>query len=355
MLTERVTARKVAGGSLLLVLIVFLTISGAAAGDPARSSLPGGHGAAARFAVPTVAIHALRADIGWHGGIVVTSTGEQLKVYVSDSLAPEQASPQQWGDFFSRLVHASEFPLVTVWIATLGEIQELCGTNADGCYFPSRQDLYMPGDVVESALIATHEYGHHVARNRLNPPWLAGYYGPKRWASEENICGRAVNGTVFPGDEDTYYMLNPGEGFAEVYRALNAVKNGVAFSWPVVDWSFLPDKAALAAAEADVVQPWAPTVTTFRRSLGAKSRPWTLSVKTSLDGVIEVNVTVSRALPFELSLLSADRKAPLARGVWVGPKERQLRYTVCGGKRSFVVRVATRNPLGLVSARSTRP
>jgi hypothetical protein len=55
--------------------------------------------------------------------------------------------------------------------------------------------------------------------------------------------------------------------------------------------------------------------------------------------------------PFEVTLLSADRKTTLALGVWVGPRDGQLRYTVCG-QRGFVVRVSSRRAVA-VSIRTT--
>jgi hypothetical protein len=58
-----------------------------------------------------------------------------------------------------------------------------------------------------------HEYGHHIARHRLNTPWPAIDWGPKRWASYENVCQNVKSGSMFPGNEtEPQYKLNPGEG-----------------------------------------------------------------------------------------------------------------------------------------------
>ncbi len=65
------------------------------------------------------------------------------------------------------------------------------------------------GDAVDSVPaeeVATHEYGHHVAFNRDNVPWLAVEWGSKRWASYANICSRARAGSVYPGDEDSLVL-----------------------------------------------------------------------------------------------------------------------------------------------------
>ena len=106
-------------------------------------------------------------------------------------------------------------------------------------------------DGVDPKMIATHEYGHHVAFNRVNPPWQAVDWGTKRWASYANVCTRTAAGSAYPGDEDGHYLQNPGEAFAETYRLLNESEAGATnFIWPIVDRSFfqLPDlRPALAA------------------------------------------------------------------------------------------------------------
>jgi hypothetical protein len=57
----------------------------------------------------------------------------------------------------------------------------------------------------------------------------------------------------------------------------------------IVDWSFYPDAEALRAAEADVLDPWAPVTTTVRRRSTAKTRSLTLDVASSLDGTLEAS------------------------------------------------------------------
>ena len=38
-----------------------------------------------------------------------------------------------------------------------------------------------------AASVLTHEYGHHIADSRQNPPWPSVNWGTKRWASYENV------------------------------------------------------------------------------------------------------------------------------------------------------------------------
>src|SRR5919201_2056625 len=66
-----------------------------------------------------------------------------------------------------------------------------------------------------------HEYGHHIASNRVNSPWTALDSGAKRWATYEHVCQGTRQGRLFPGDEDYHYWDNPGEGFAESNAHLN--------------------------------------------------------------------------------------------------------------------------------------
>jgi hypothetical protein len=111
---------------------------------------------ATRLSTSEINTRAQRAVSGWHGGLITAATGEQLKIFVSDSLTPQQASAQEWADFFARLVHGSEFPRVTVWMASPAEVQVICGANARGCYDPNAEDLYMPGASGDSAIVARH-------------------------------------------------------------------------------------------------------------------------------------------------------------------------------------------------------
>ena len=81
-----------------------------------------------------------------------------------------------------------------------------------------------PGSDLSAEAVITHEYGHHIAANRSNAPWLALDWGPKRWASAMQVCAKARQGVLVPGAEDpVQYTENPGEGWAEsVPRAQRA-------------------------------------------------------------------------------------------------------------------------------------
>jgi hypothetical protein len=297
----------------------------------------------------------LRAS-AWQGGAYTVSTGESVRVLVSESYPDAQVVGQTWADFFASLLHGNELALVTAYVLTPTEMRFFCGAYALGCY--GGNELAFMGEMfagVTPEEVARHEYGHHIAANRLNPPWRAVDWGPKRWASVANTCLRAQQGAVFPGNEDKYYELNPGEGFAEVYRVLSEIRSGASsFTWSLVDPSFAPDVTALQAAEQDVVAPWtAPVTQSYRARFTRNGKTvWKMSVATPLDGNLAVSLTFPRGALHELAVLAPDGRKVLARGLWAGGSEKRVASTVCGA-RSLVLRVTRRGPIGPFSLRVT--
>jgi hypothetical protein len=337
---------------VLWVALVVVAASAATLADahlPARShavSPGGGFRDAARAPSRTYV-----SATTWLGGQTTAGTGETVTVYVSTSLAPELGTPRTWADYFAGLVHGAELSKLVAYVATYTEVQNLCGGgDAVGCYGGGQ--LATIGESlswVDREDVASHEYGHHVAFNRDNSPWQAVAWGTKRWASLSNICARAAAGTVFPGDEAGRYRLNPGEGFAEAYRATNEAKNGAStFDWQLVDPSFYPDAAALQAVERDVLEPWSPSAkaTAYRgRFAEGGKRTWTLTLPTPLDGQLLVTIRLPANKPYSLSLLAANRRTVLARGLWSAATQKSVNFTVCG-QRSLVVRVTRVGPAG---------
>jgi len=218
----------------------------------------------------------------WWGGPTVTSTGETVTIYVSDSFAQDDSIRVSWANFFAWLYHGSELATVTIYQTTLDEVRQICGPEAAGCYSPSRRTLVFPGDVGAGADadIGAHEYGHHIAANRRNDPWDAIDWGPKHWASVIGVCSRVAAGTAFPGDEMNHYTLNTGEAFAEAYRILNIQRGGTWANFPlIVDSSFAPTPDSLSAALADVQQPWpGPTSATWDGRFTAPITPLNAAV-----------------------------------------------------------------------------
>jgi len=285
------------------------------------------------------------------GGPVTAADGESVTVYLSDAYPVDPAVQLEAANFLTQLYHGAELSSLSLYLAPLTEVQSICGLGTGGCY--GRDQIVAPGedlpDGTSAENVLAHEYGHHVAGNRDNAPWAAIDWGTKRWATFAQICPREATGTAFPGDEATNYRLNPGEGFAEVYRLLNFQKQAwstwIPTAWRIVDQSFYPDANALEAAKEDVLQPWSgpqKKVWTARlRNVARKGRPPRVprvrtAIATPLDGDLTVRLlrapagaTISLQNPTGKSVL------PAARNV--------LRTTACG-QRLYVLSVRGKKP-----------
>ncbi len=257
------------------------------------------------------------------------------------------------------MTHGPELAQLTVYILTFDEVQQVCGTQALGCY--ARDELVAPGETEFDTTpeeVVRHEYGHHIAYHRLNPPWSAIDWGPKRWASEANVCALVGRKEAFPGDETTNYTRNPGEAWAEVYRLMDERKAGITTAtWPIIAPSFFPADPALTAAEQDVTQPWtAPHTTLLSRVVGKKTpRVWWIPLATPLDGDVRVSATVpGRGGSVDVALVGADRKTVVRRAQWVSQRVKRLDGSICG-QRSLFVRVTEKGLLGRIRVSVTTP
>ncbi|MCS7006450.1 MAG: hypothetical protein NZL88_02725, partial [Gaiellaceae bacterium] len=275
---------------------------------------------------------------------------------------PERAVPEDWAERLARFTHGPELGLLTAYIATLPEVQGVCGGRALGCY--GRNRLIAPGEDVPLGMtgataeeILRHEYGHHVAFHRANPPWNALDWGPKRWASVADVCARVARKEAFPGNQGANYALNPGEAWAETYRLMDERKAGITTAtWTIVAPGFYPSEEALLAAKADVLDPWIrPTTVTAERTFARSTRKtWLLPLPTPLDGELRVSVTLPRRGAHDVALLAGDRRTVLAHGTRTGPRRVLLTHTVCG-QRNVVLRVTQRGALGRVLVTAARP
>jgi hypothetical protein len=285
---------------------------------------------------------ALQAGTQW-GGPTVATDGETVRIFFSDSYPVNAALATQWADFMTSLVHDSELATVTVNLAPLAEVQQTCGGQALACYSPRTGTIVAPGDDVDAQTSAkgvlTHEYGHHVAASRLNPPFASVDYGTKRWASYEDVCAKASAGDLFPGAEDLrHYQLNPGEAFAESYRVLNEQKLGLPQEpWDVVTTTLYPDATALSLLEQDVTTPWkANTARKLVATLNSKTRTRTYSVNVPYDGTLKVSPRQSRSVNVSVSLLSGG--STVATTSLKRASGASASTTVCG-RRAFKIRV----------------
>jgi hypothetical protein len=275
-------------------------------------------------------------DIQWAERTYITSSGEAVDVSVSPSYPTSEAIGQRWADFFASLPHGPELLRLKAYVATLPEVQAICGGSAVGCYGDDR--LFVtnePAFGFAPEEVARHEYGHHIARNRSNAPWSAIDWGPKHWATAARICPRVRWNSAYPGDESLLYKLNSGEAFAEAYRVLVDTRLGEEHpAWPLVDSSFYPDRAALDAIEQDVVSPWTrPTV----HILHLRGRVGRTRIATPLDGTLTVRL-IDRS---ELALTGDDGRVMRTTGRHGTTRS----YEVCG-ERSVAIRVTAPGRVG---------
>ena len=266
-----------------------------------------------------------------HGGVYTTASGDQVKVFVSDAYPVDDSVNRHWADFIGALLHGPEIAKLTVYVAPFSEMQSVCqSTEADGCYLFQSEQMVVPGDTPGDGVpieeIVAHEYGHHIALNRSNWPWLAVEWGTKRWASYENVCARVLAHTAFPGDEGLNYFRNPGEAFAESYRVHNdrrAPISSVQLPWRMD--GFTPDQTALDLIAQDVQKPWTGTYISHWRGRLAAHGMKRLVVPTPHYGYAKF-VLQGRPGPL-IAVLNPATGKPL------GAATQQIRYGICGERR----------------------
>jgi len=297
------------------------------------------------------------APAGYWGGEYRVSTGESVTVYASDSYPVDASLGQRWADFLATLIHGSELSTVTVLLATPEQISRTCGADAVACYSSRGAQLYTPGEDPGSDLSAeaviTHEYGHHIAANRSDAPWLALDWGPKRWASAMQVCAKARKGVLVPGAEDpVQYTENPGEGWAETYRVLNERKAGRAETpWQIVDQALYPTTAALTAAEQDVTAPWSAATTTIQKAVLTRTKKTrTFTVATQLDGTLRMTLKPSAGMRLSLDVFASSTRAVHV----VSARAVSRTFAVCGA-RSYRFRVTDLAGRGSVSLTVAKP
>ena len=310
--------------------------------DPARTHARQGSAAAGTQRVATLASN--RATFG--GGTYVTANGASVIVRVSDAFPDGGDRGRRWAEFFSTLPHGDELAAVTVTVVTAAELPSACNADALGCYRPG--EIMIADEVLDGITpeeVARHEYGHHVAASRLNSPWPALDWGPKRWATAAHVCGDVTTGSAHPGDEGDHYAENPAEAWAEVYRILAERSAGLpGNTWSIVAGRYFPDDAVLAAATEDVVHPWTTPATrrfggTFTNS---GKRQWSRTLATPLDGSITIKLSMPAGIRHDMTLLAANGRSVLARWTGFTRTTRTISTTICG-QRTVVLRVTRGN------------
>src|SRR5215216_3028417 len=239
-----------------------------------------------------------------------TKGGTTVSAAISDRYANRLSSQvaQSYVDFLDSLDHGSELSTLRIYIASPDEVLTDCG-GQDGtlaCYDAGTKIMVVPGEEtdtgasgVTTSYVVAHEYGHHIAASRSNAPFSAFRFGPKYWASYEQVCDRSLKGLLAPGNEQQLYLANPGEAWAETYAQLK---------FPNVGWQFTPlltpDAGAFAAARRDVLEPWrAGTTKVFKGTFGrggSKTRRFQFNL--ALDGRLQVRLNGPRGFELQLQL-----------------------------------------------------
>lgn len=247
--------------------------------------------------------------------------GTQIQVETSPSYADNaanQQAAQNTVNFLATRVHGSELAKLRVYIGKPAEIHTQCGSDqAVACYYLPESRMYVPGEVDPSGIpteyVITHEYGHHIAANRLNQlgPELGrgisqseGSFllGPEYWSSFAHVCSGVTAGQFAPGDQDQGYLDNPGEGWADAYAHLP--DNGFSDIRFQFNQAFRPTtEEAYAAIRRDVLQPWTgPTLQNYSGKLGGSSRK-AFTQDMTLDGVVVAKLTGPSKANFDLQVL----------------------------------------------------
>ena len=329
--------------------------------------------------------HALQqaSASGWNGESYTTNDGKQIGIYFSSYYLNDPSIRASWVPFLSWLPHGDEMNGLQVYLAPLSQVTAICGAGAVGCYSDYDNYLVVAGDRstgVPIEQVLAHEYGHRIAAHRLNSPWSSEEYGPKYWATYANVCQRTAQGSAFPGDEGVNYANNPGEAFADTYRAY-VVSLATGTDWatnvPFLTPSFPNDDAAQYWVATDVHSGWpGPENTswagTVKRPIVAKRvhetvrvhgkrtqkwktvrvpsgvpKPAFLTVETPLDGDLEA--TIENA-PNGATLSVLDSSGTTA----IGPVGVQhAAFTVCG-QRSVTLSLRSSNP-GSFSVSLSKP
>jgi hypothetical protein len=268
------------------------------------------------------------------------------------SLTQERIQP--YVDFLASRLHGPELSRLTLFIVTPAEVRKMCSEQALACYLPRLELMIIPGEQtppreVPVEYVITHEYGHHVAANRDNDPWPAVAYGPKGWATQEEICSGVASERYFPGDQGENYVRNPGENWAEAYAQLHYRGQ---FPWQYAA-SLSPTDASFAAVQADVLAPWDESVARrFKgKRLSGSRRSQTFKVRTTLDGRVKVTLRGPKRANFDIQILRGRsvRAASERRG-----SQDRLEATDCQ-VRGFSVRVVRRSGAGKFMVRIQTP
>lgn len=259
------------------------------------------------------------------------------------------SDPQALANFLGSLPHRGEIAKLRVIVAAKNSIDEvgaICGMpNVLACYFSGQDLMVVPGDDfvnpsdgADRLFVVAHEYGHHLANHRRNPPFVPTVaYGTKRWVTHEHVCQGARSGRYHPGSGGDHYDTNPGEAFAEAYAFARFPDSGVVWFWVP---SLRPDAQAYAAIRADARRPWLRSTRIAQTgTVGPRRLAVTRRVATPLDGDVVFNLRGEPGAQLDLLVRDARGRLLGSSRDW-GPRE-MVRLEICGQR---ALRVTIRRP-----------
>ncbi len=366
--------------TLAVALLACLTAAPASAGTRGPAPGPTPSAAAFDFSGPVVPMRDVVRDYATasssrklaRAGVdrypVHDGTDRTVAISVTPACATgfpvcDAANPQTIADFLGTLAHGNEITSLTVQLTTDPEIAAECGSPGalppQACYFPSQERMVISGndttgtDGATREFVLAHEYGHHVANNRVNTPFVPTIsFGTRRWATYEGVCQGVAAGTYSPGSEDgAAYYRNPGEAFAESFAFNRFPDAPVQWAW--ID-SLKPDSGAYAAITADTVHPWSgPVTSVFSRRFNRRGRgAFARRIATPLDGNFAIRLTGPRRTNFNLLLRSGGKV--MARSLGRGSNER-ITATICGSRSATAVVRRVGRSTGRVRLSISRP
>src|SRR4051794_8774295 len=122
---------------------------------------------------PVVRARAARASAAYQ-----TPDGTTVQVSFDAAYRDNATVAQTYVDYLGSLPHGSELSKLKLVLAPPAAVTQECG-GVDGvlaCYDGRAHEMFAPGEQisdnsgVSTAYVITHEYGHHIASFRSNPP-----------------------------------------------------------------------------------------------------------------------------------------------------------------------------------------
>ena len=223
---SRVSSRRRLGA--LVVGALALTLLAGGAPDAGRTSAPALASYRGHHALAPAARKLLRTS-AWAGGTFTASTGESVRVLVSDSYPDPQAVGQRWADYLASLLHGSELGRVNAYVLHPGrDVVSLWPVRArvlrrERARVHRRHRLRRNARRGRSTRVRPPR-GPRTVRIRRGSPQPGGRSAGRRPRTSAHAPSREPHS---PGSRMHHYELNPGEGYAEVYRVLNELKKGV--------------------------------------------------------------------------------------------------------------------------------